>query len=179
MACRIPLLFFAALLCLCQREPPIDFFREDVTIEILDGKARVTGIYYFKNITKIGKRVKFFYPFPVDSNHHFPDAISIKLPYTKDSAGIYFSLSLEPNSVGSFVINYEQRVERSFFRYITTTTKAWKRPIAEANFTIVAPEGLAINANYAFSEPKTFDEKRHYSIPVNDFFPEEDLIITW
>ncbi len=179
MNCRITLLFLALFLCLCHQAPPIDFFKEDVTIEIFDGKVKVTGVYYIKNLTDIGKRIKFYYPFPVDSNHSFPDTISAGLPYTRDSSGIYFTLSMEPDGVDSFVIGYEQRVERSFFRYITTTTKLWKRPIREANFTIIAPETLAINANYAFSEPVAVEERRFYTIQVKDLFPEEDLIITW
>ena len=171
--------FFVVLLGVCQQTPPIDFFKEDVTIEVLDTRVRVTGVYYFRNLTNIGKRIRFYYPFPVDSNHHFPDTISIGHRFEKDSTGIYFSLSLKPNCIDSFEITYEQRIGKPFFRYITTTTRGWKRPIKEANFTIIAPETLAINANYAFSEPKKIYRNLHYFIPIENFFPEEDLIIRW
>ncbi len=176
---RIRLIFIVVFLCVCQQAPPIDFFKEDVTIELLDSRVGVTGVYYFENLTQIGKRIKFYYPFPVDSNHHFPDTILIDRPFEKDPAGIYFSLSVKPNGVDSFKIAYEQQIEKPFFRYITTTTQQWKRPIKEANFTIIAPETLAISANYAFSEPKKVGENRHYYIPIENFFPDEDLVITW
>ena len=179
MGYRITLLFLAVLLCLCRQSPPIDFFKEDVTIEIFGGKVKVTGVYYIKNLTDIGKRIKFYYPFPVDSNHSFPDTISAGLPYTRDSAGIYFTLSMEPDGVDSFVIGYEQRVERPFFRYITTTTKAWKRPIKDARFTVITPETLSTTMSYSFPEPMVIDGYRKYSIRITDFFPEEDLLITW
>lgn len=179
MGSRILAFSCLVLFYACEEAPPIDFFKEDVTIEIVNGRAKVTGVYYFRNLTNIGKRIRFYYPFPVDSNHHFPDVISIDFPYTKDSAGIYFSLSMRPNSVGSFKVVYEQRIERPYFKYITTTTKLWKRPIKEARFTVVVPETLSISANYAFTEPKRIDENLCYCIPVNNFFPVEDLIISW
>lgn len=179
MGFRFILLFCLMIFCVCQQTPPIDFFKEEVTIEVLDARVRVTGVYYFKNLTEIGKRIKFYYPFPVDSNHDFPDTISIGCPFEKDSAGIYFSLSLRPNSIDSFRITYEQQIDAHFFRYITTTTKVWKRPIKEASFAIIAPETLAINANYVFPRPKKIDGSFYYLIPINNFFPEEDLIIHW
>jgi hypothetical protein len=163
---------------MCQ-PPPIDFFKEDVTIGVLDARVEVAGVYYFRNLTNVGKRIKFYYPFPVDSNHHFPDSISLGDPYEKDSAGIYFWLSIGPYSIDSFSITYEQKIREPFFMYITTTTKKWKRSIKEANFTIVAPETLAINTNYAFSKATASDGYRHYSILMKGFFPEEDLIISW
>jgi hypothetical protein len=55
----------------------------------------------------------------------------------------------------------------------------WKRPIKEANFTIIAPETLAVHTNYALSERRVIDGYRHYIIQIKKFFPEEDLIITW
>jgi len=179
MRCRILTGCCAFGLCLCTQAPPIDFYKENVTIAVTGAVARVTGVYYFKNLTDVGKRVKFYYPFPVDSNHGFPDTIAIKYPFEADSAGIYFWLSIGPSSIDSFVIYYEQGVKEPFFRYITTTTQEWKRPIKEADFTIIAPETLAIDVNYAFSEPVNIDGYRHYSIPVMDFLPEEDLIISW
>jgi hypothetical protein len=179
MSCRNLLIFIGVGLCVCRQAPPIDFFKENVTIEVLNGRVKVTGSYIFRNLTDIGKRVKFYYPFPVDSNHHFPDTISIDRPYEKDSTGISFWLSLKPNGVDSFEITYEQLIDRPFFRYITTTTKVWKRPIKEANFTIVAPETLAVSANYAFSEPVKIGENLHYFIPISNFLPEEDLIVRW
>ena len=179
MNSKAQLVICILFLCVCQQAPPIDFFKEDVTVELMDARARVTGVYYFKNMTDIGKRVRFYYPFPVDSNHHFPDKMTISHPFEEDSAGIYFWLSIRANAVGSFEIMYEQRIEQTFFRYITTTTQEWKRPIKEAKFTIIAAETLAVNANYPFSRATAIDGYRHYSIPIEDFFPEEDLIIRW
>lgn len=179
MNSRTLLLFCTVFFCVCQQAPPIDFFKEDVIIEVLDGRVRVTGIYFFENLTQIGKRIKFYYPFPVDSNHHYPDTISLSYPYKKDSAGVFFSISLRPNSIDSFKITYEQQIENPFFRYITTTTIVWKRPIKEARFTIVAPETVSLRTNYSFSERKNIDEYWLYLIQIKDFFPEEDLIITW
>jgi hypothetical protein len=173
------LLFFAAIFCVCQKAPPIGFVKEDVTIEVLDKRVRVTGVYYFENTTQVGKRIRIYYPFPVDSLHQFPDAISIVHPFESDSAGICFWLSLRPNRIDSCVIVYEQRISRHSFRYITTTTKMWARPIKEARFTIIAPDTLPINVNHRISRFEKRGGYHVYSIRATDYYPKEDLIVEW
>ncbi len=163
----------------CQKGIPIEFFREDITIEVQNSKVRVTGIYFFKNLTVNRKRVTFYYPFPVDSNHLYPDKIEIIHPYEKDSTGIFFTLLLDAMKSDSFKIAYEQQVHHNRFKYITTTTKEWQRSIKEAYFTIIMPDSLSAKINYEPYESVKIDSKDYFYILQKDFYPDEDLIIEW
>ncbi|MEO0205433.1 MAG: hypothetical protein ABIL22_02015 [candidate division WOR-3 bacterium] len=163
----------------CQKKPTIDFYAENITIEIDKSRARVSGTYFFENLTPYPKRIKFYYPFPVDSLHSYPDTILLAHPYEKDSTGIHFAMSIGPKNIDSFKIVYEQKLKRNQFRYITTTTKKWQRPIKEARFTIVSPQDLSPQINYHIAKEETIANKCYYFIIQKEFYPGEDLIIKW
>jgi len=173
------ILIVCIFILFCERGPEIDFFKEDIKIEIEDNRAKVSGIYFFKNFTKNRKRVKFYYPFSVDSNHSYPETILLDYLYEKDSAGIYFTMRLNPQKIDSFKITYEQRLRHRNFRYITTTTRKWQRPIKEANFTIIMPEGLSAKINYSVFKDRKIGDRHYYYIYKRNFYPEEDLKIQW
>jgi hypothetical protein len=170
------------ILCItCQKEkgPPVDFFKEDITLEIEEGKVKVTGFYFFKNLTSDRIRVNFYYPFPIDAHHHYPDTIAMSRFYEKDSSGIHFTMVFDPNGVDSFQIMYQQKFSKNQCRYITTTTEKWERPIKEAHFTIIIPDTLSATINYAVSHSKKIHNKHHHYITIQNFFPKEDLMIEW
>lgn len=175
-----PLLFLISFItCRKEKELPIDFFKEDITIEIEEGKVKVTGIYFIKNLSSNRIRVNFHYPFPIDANHHYPDTIAMSYPYEKDSSGINFIMRFDPNDVDSFQLTYEQKISKNQCRYITTTTRKWERPIREAHFTIIIPDTLSAKINYALSHSKKINNKHHHYITIQNFFPKEDLKIEW
>ena len=165
----------------CNRPPgnPIDFFKENVVIDILKDRMNVTGIYYMKNLTGIDKRVTFYFPFPVDSFHAYPDIILIDYPFSKDTAGIYFDLSIPAHRADSFKVLYQQKLTGRQCRYITLTTRQWQRPIKSAAFTVIAPEFLKLNINYPVKGRETIDDTVFYYIRLKNFFPGADLKIKW
>ncbi len=171
---------FCLLICIeCFRSTEIDFYKEDIRIEIENNRATVTGEYFFKNLTNNKKRVKFFYPFPVDSLHLFPDMILLDFPYERDTNGIYFTMKMEAKRENFFKIIYCQKLQKNTFRYITTTTKMWKKPIKYAHFLIILPETLKAEVNYPIVSKYHSFKKVFYIIDKKDFCPEEDLIIKW
>jgi len=172
----LALIFFS-----CRQQPglPIDFFKEDLTIELDSGQAKVTGIYYFKNLTRERKRVILFYPFLADTFHLYPNAILLDLPFRKDSSGIYFELAIGSRKKEQFKISYTQKLKRTFFRYITTTTKQWQRPIKQAAFTVITPERFNIKTSYPVTEKNISRGKCYYHIKIDKFYPDKDLLINW
>ena len=171
----------ALLLFACPRTKPptIDFYRENVLIEILGGRVVVTGIYYMKNLTDIGKRVTFYYPFPVDSYQSYPDIIMIDYSFGKDSAGIYFDLSIPAHAADSFRILYQQKLIDNQCRYITLTTRQWLRPIKSAAFTVIAPIAMKLTINYPVSRKEVVDDTVFYYIRLKNFYPGADLKVKW
>ncbi len=167
------------MLFACERRPDIQFTKEDIFIGIRNNEVTVTGVYFFENTTHNRKRITFYYPFPVDSNHTYPDTIILTYPYEKDSTGISFPMSIDAMSTDSFEIAYVQHVRHHQFTYITTTTKQWNQPIKEAHFTIRIPESLSATINYVpYKTEKTGNETFVY-ILKKTFYPAEDLRVEW
>jgi hypothetical protein len=169
----------AIISCTKSPAPQIDFYKENVVIDILNDRVSVVGLYYMKNLTGIDKQVTFFYPFPVDSFHAYPDIILIDYPFSKDTAGIYFDLSIPAHKADSFKVLYQQKLTGRQCRYITLTTRQWQKPIQSAAFTVIAPEFLKLNINYPVKGRETIDDTVFYYIRLKNFFPGADLKIKW
>ncbi|MEO0124389.1 MAG: hypothetical protein ABIL69_10360 [candidate division WOR-3 bacterium] len=178
---KIPffLLFVAIPFLFCGKKPIVDFYQEKITIEIDSASALVQGEYFFANNTDSRKIVKFFYPFPVDSNHYYPDIIMLDYPYEKDTNGIYFSMPIKPGKENSFKIGYRQRLNKRYFRYITTTTRKWGKSINTAEFFILARKDLKLHINYKITKTELRNNMICYTIVMKRFYPTQDLIIKW
>ncbi len=170
------------LSCLSCQKPtglPIDFYKEQVNIEISTEQAKVTGEYFFKNQTSEAKKITFYYPFPVDSIQLYPSLILLDFPFTKDTSGLEFVLSIGSKAKERFKITYVQPLKAQCFRYITTTTREWKRPIKEAKFIIIAPGDLDLKINYRVTKSVMRGGIIEHMIVRKHFYPETDLMITW
>ncbi|MGQ9816664.1 MAG: hypothetical protein ACUVQ3_01750 [bacterium] len=175
MAVVLLILFFVE----CRKKPSIDFYAEKIFIELESMEVRVTGEYFFENFMQATKIVKFFYPFPVDSVHSYPSIILLDLSYEKDTNGIIFEMRMKPGKDNSFRITYQQKLRKRQFRYITTTTRNWKRPIKNAEFIIVANKSAKLKTNYQINKMEFYRDKQYCRIIKKEFFPGEDLIIEW
>lgn len=176
---RVVIIIAFLIMISCSSTPELDFFAEDVTIAIQNNAALVTGIYYFKNITSDRLRVTFYYPFPVDRHHYFPESIWCFTKYHTDTTGIMFTKVFLPAIVDSFVISYKQRFSGRYFRYITTTTAHWKKPIKHARFTIITPDNAPYDVNYKTLADTIIGGERRRTILCENFYPEYDLMITF
>jgi hypothetical protein len=165
----------------CNRPPanPVDFYRENVVIDILKERVNVTGIYYVKNMTGADRKVTFYYPFPVDSFQSYPDVILIDYPFRKDPYGLYFDMSIPAHKADSFKVLYQQKITGRQCRYITMTTRQWGRPIQEAAFTVIAPEFLKLDINYPVIGQETISDTVFHYIRIKKFYPGADLKIKW
>jgi hypothetical protein len=165
----------------CNRPPgnPIDFYKENVIIDLLKDRVNVTGIYYVKNLTNIDREVTFYYPFPVDSFQAYPDIILIDYPFRKDPYGIYFDMTIPARKADSFKVLYQQKLNGRQCRYITLTTRQWGRPIQEAAFTVVAPEFQKLDINYPVIAKEEINDTLFHYIRIKKFYPGADLKIKW
>jgi hypothetical protein len=175
----ILLLAFSCLSCQKQTGLPIDFYKEQVNIEVSADQARVTGEYFFKNLTGEAKKIIFYYPFPVDSVQLYPSPILLDFPFTKDTTGLEFVLSIGSKAEERFKITYVQSLKVRRFRYITTTTREWRRAIKEAKFIVTAPRDLHLKINYPVAKTIERGNNNIYTIIRKQFYPDTDLVITW
>lgn len=157
----------------------IDFYAENVIIDIRGDRVHVTGKYFFQNRSSLDKKVTIYYPFPVDSVHAYPDVIMLDRSFHKDPGGIYFDISIPARTVDSFKILYQQKLNARHCRYITSTTRHWRRPLKTAAFTVVAPVDIKLIMNYPVTGAEVINDTAFYYIRLKNFYPLVDLKIQW
>lgn len=159
----------------------VRFCREEVAITIHSGFVEVQGKYHIKSRAKNRILVQFFYPFPIDSTHPFPDAIVIPgHEFTLTDSGVLFPMRFDPGKEDSFSVYYRQPIKENSCRYIVTTTRRWKRPIERAYFTITVPaEFKDVNLSFTPDSIQQSDTVTTCFVTFWRFYPAKDILITW
>jgi len=164
-----------------KQTPWVEFFYEKIEIKCSDSEIQVRGTYNFRSLKKSNITIGIQYPFPVDNFHPFPHDIYIEnYTYSKDSANIYFNFSLRPEESKSVTINYRQMLLNKKATYILSTTKSWGQPIQLAEFHISVPvEWKNVILSYKTDNIIFENDRAFYSLRKSNFFPDNDLIISW
>jgi len=169
--------------------PPIHFWREHVRVEPSDGRTRVVGVYYFRNLSDEPVETSILYPFPVDRYHMPPfkvrawqerNGVFQPMGFTRGDAFIRWKTRFAPHEEKVVRVEYVQEIKRNYAIYIVSTTRQWQRPIEVAEFEFWIPRDLR-DATLSF-EPDRIDtvgDTIVYFVRETDFFPEEDLTVTW
>jgi len=161
-----------------------DFYKEDITFRIDSVSFDVEGYYWFANNS--GKQVSsdIYYPFPYHSGENI-DSMRLynitagQMPrYSReDEYGISFPLSLAPNDTALFQIGYRQKLKSDSAVYILTTTKAWGKPLAWAEYKLVVPDYLIIK-KFSYPPDKQYKVEGYiiYYWRKENFMPDKDMI---
>jgi hypothetical protein len=89
-------------------------------------------------------------------------------------------ISFQPNEEKTFYAYYEQKLSSKTARYIVKTTQQWKRPLDEARFEIEIPKEFSnYKVSYSADSIKEESDYRKIYFTRKNFFPNEDIIITW
>ena len=85
-------------------------------------------------------------------------------------------LDFGPDSVIQAKISFQQRFPERVYRYITTTTTAWGKPLESAEFVVKTPWPARLSY-----EPDSSKQDSSgyftYWVSFENFWPEQDLII--
>ena len=165
----------------------LEFFREDLTFEIKDNYFFVDGIYHFRNTGNQDIERVLFFPFPNDSLFWGEIDSIFAVNLNKDSSntvinikkrGATFKIEIKPEETSKFRIAYRQKLLGNRAEYILTTTQSWKRPLEQANYTLISPNKLSIDSlSYT---PDSFETKRDMIIffwEKENFMPDRNFII--
>lgn len=181
---KIIILIFTTLALFSQ---PIDFFQEEIDINVNDNNCAVTGKYYFKNVSSKGIKKSLYYPFFIDTNSLYPDSIVVtdfvrnkNIKFKKLEKGVSFSIYIESKSISIIEVFYKQKTLSNKMEYILTTTKFWGKPLELAKFNIKLPKKYKLEY-ISYKQDENLEQKEHniYKITKKDFLPEENLIIKW
>jgi hypothetical protein len=169
-------------------EFPGRFTEEQIYINISEGKMSVTGIYTYENGGKIIWIPHLFYPFPEGrvTSWKVREEGGEKTPWLRVEpvfTGQELRYSLSPFSPGEkrkVIVNYCQEVCHNRGLYITKTTRTWKRAVKNAQFFINLPLRWSLkDCSYEVTKNYIEKDRKIYFIEINDFYPEEDLIVSW
>lgn len=162
------------------------FVGETIAVSILnDSTIEVKGDYIFKNSTAMKFETPILYPFPIDSIHQFPHAVSIvqhnaSLPYHKGQRGVSFQLKLKAHEQCTTSISYQQKVSETNARYILTTTQYWENPLSDSHYSLSIPSNKTLEyLSYPSDTVSTQNDVTTFYFYKERFLPRRDFIFRW
>ncbi len=169
----------------------VRFEREWISVSVEHRRVRVSGLYQYTNRSALPAVLTLGIPFPIDAKHPAPDWVVLaeatregraiqELPASGDVEDLRLRLLFRPGESKWIRLEYQQQVHVSNGRYLLATTRAWRRPIAEADFSLrlAAPLELA-ESNYLLQRLPATGNGTTYSFRAEDFFPRCDWEFAW
>jgi hypothetical protein len=189
--CLGAILVVAAIYSLSGYFTSVRFEREWISISVEPRRVWVTGLYQYTNRSVLPAVLTLGIPFPIDPTHPAPDWVVLaeatregraiqELPASGDINDLRLRLLFRPGESKWIRLEYQQQVHVSDGRYLLATTRAWRRPIAEADFALrlAAPLELA-ESNYQLRGPTPTRTGTSYSFRAENFFPRDDWEFAW
>lgn len=184
---RLKILFIILLLISssCKPKTPkpkldVKFAKEEINLKIDSTDVTVEGKYYFKNRSNVQKRMKLFYPFPIDTKHNYPYYIEVKgLTFENKDSGITFDVRVKPLEEKEVTVIYSQKTSALDASYILTTTKEWNEPLEESKLIVNVPSIFNVTLSYKPDSIIRKDNRTFHYITKQNFLPDSDLIIRW
>jgi hypothetical protein len=164
----------------------IEFFREDLTFQLNTIFFTVDGDYYFRNTTRNPEYITLWYPIPYPDKDTKLDSALIfdftsnkyLIPELSCDSGFYFKLAFFGNEIKKVKIFYRQTHNGRDASYILTTTKYWKNPIDEANYSLITDKQEIIIDSLSYQPDKSFTAGDNviYEWKRKNLMPEKDFI---
>lgn len=173
------------------------FDQEDVRLKINGNEMEVDASFEYQNTTKKYLKMDLFFPFS-SSIQSFIQDISILLvrpeniksgqqnellKYEHDgSSQISFDFVLKPEEKVILKVHYLQCLSKSKAEYIITSIKRWKRPVAQATFTVELSSEKK-SPVFSFEDglvEKIYMEKLNlYKFKLFNLYPDKEFQISW
>ncbi len=152
----------------------LDFKAERINCLITGDTMRVNATYYMRS--EPGSKFCLLYPLPQEGTDFSVDSTK---NCDLEPRGEIWVMCMEfgADTMLEIGVAYKQRFPGGVFRYITTTTQAWGKPLEWAEFSVTTPWKASLS--YPPNEkPRALANGYYlYSIRIENFMPEEDFII--
>jgi len=153
----------------------IKFVSEELSIDLYSGSAETKGVYNFENNARFSVPLTLSYPFPKDSFEvkevRFNGEIQ---PYIEKDNELLISARFPGTSISTLEVIYKEDINNEY-EYILSSTRSWKHSLERATFNIYLHDDLDImSSNYEFTQT----DPEVYSMNKEDFWPEDNLILT-
>ena len=169
----------------------VEFKDEKIDIAIdKDNSVNVTGIYNFRRTGKSIKTFQILYPFPNQKKYGEIEIKSVTINGKKAKFHnfelkrynrISLDLTFDDSDECKLLICFKQKPQESSYKYILRSTRNWKKELEESQINISLPVSNELKCNYSdFVLSKNSNKVlSEYSMQKKQFYPNEDLLITW
>lgn len=165
---------------------PVEFQRENVSINLFQDYVQVEGTYTLANPSFETEKIKVKFPMVIDHQIGEPYSISLlddtgdEIPYREIDEGIQFEYEMPPGEHQDIHITYKQPYYSNEYTYILTSTKSWGKPLEVARFTVNTAGSLGeLNSNYPFTKVSENELFSQYFYQTQDFYPDQELELSW
>ena len=169
---------------------PVSFEREIIRIFVEPDSLRIEGLYFLRGSGDREQVVPLTYPYPEDERLGGARTEFLRARTTGDWTPLSFGeksagngarwwVPVSPGQAIEVHTVYRQQRLDDYARYIVTTTRAWRRPLARARFEVYLPEGVRPRSwSYPF-EPGQGEQGACWVYEATDFWPDRDITVSW
>jgi hypothetical protein len=170
---------------------PVRFDEEQIEIAVRPGELHVTGLYAYTNASPLPALLTLRVPFPIDARHPRPhgvagaeagESMSVWHPLTFDPRGedLACRLLFAPGERKWVRLEYLQEAREPSGRYILTTTRAWGRALARADFRVSLTAGVELAwSSYELDRLPAPAGEQRFGFSRRGFMPDRDWIFGW
>ncbi len=173
------------------RKRQVEFFKEEITMAVTDSTSSISGVYYFRNNTEKDRPYSVVFPFYVDGVSHYPheirayavdgdDTLTVETEALEGQNAIRLRIPMKPEAVTIWHLDYTQRIESDYARYILTSTSAWGKPLEEATYRFIIPMDYRIIEIWPQADKarRVKPNLEMWCEKIN-FMPDQDMRIFW
>ena len=169
----------------------VRFDRERIEIQVEGQAIHVKGLYHYTNTSILPAVLNLRIPFPIDLDHSPPLGFALyessaeghalaELPAVERGEVAYLRLVFLPGEAKWIRLDYIQPTRVAEGRYLLTTTRAWGRPISQADFVLRLADHLTLaSSNFPVHTIPADGTGKAYAFSRRNFYPDQDWIFTW
>jgi len=152
----------------------LDFYAERINCTVTGDTLTVDATYYMRS--EHGSKFCLLYPLPEEGTDF--SLVSVKNCKLEKRGEVWvMCMDFGTDSLIEAGVTYRQRFPEGVFRYITTTTQAWGKPLDWAEFSAMTPWKASLSYP-PDGEPRLLANLYYvYGLRIEGFMPEEDFII--
>jgi hypothetical protein len=167
--------------------PVLQFFQEEIAVEVMGDSAVLTGVYHFRNLSAQPARTRLLYPFPRRPGLPEPRRIEVLDVLANRGVGIekgercvQFPIAVKPWGESAYRVRYVQPTPAGLMEYLLTTGRAWGRPLEKASFSVYLPDRLKMTfLSYPRDTLWKSGGGTTYEFHRRQFWPDRELTVRW
>jgi hypothetical protein len=170
---------------------PIEFYKEEISMQINEGELTISGTYYFRNNTDRSEPIPIAFPFHIDDSTFFPHNIKafvtaadgrkrLEFEENRVRGSLRIAIPMKPKKTTVWSLEYTQKIDKPQATYILKSTQAWGKPLEEALYKIDIPDNIDVDYIWADVDSVTAKDSREILwIHKTEYMPFNDMTIKW